>query len=252
MWFKQFMEHKESNRYEIYKHEVTKICKNRGYMLKNLGSVAGEYNIHAVIINPRATATIGFSGTIHGDEIAGVCSVLEFLKRVKVPSDVRIFAIPLTNPLGFQKQRHSGMGTLNINRQFNAAHSKYEAGIIKRALVRQPLKFFHTLHEDGGARGFYMYYFNEAIVPQCRAILSIAEQFFPLDDRDDIYGDEPEERGLIRTDPRKVPDKKTLEVWLHQRGIDNICTETPRLAALEDRVECEIEIMKYVAEAFFR
>lgn len=245
MRFKQFV---EQDYYKIFVNDLTETCKKKKYMMRTLGAV-GKYDIYSVVVNPKAPITIGFSGTVHGDEIAGVCSILEFLKRVTIPSDVRILAIPLMNPVGFDAHLHTGIDKVNINRRFSfAPDSKHEAGIIKQALVREKLQFFHAIHEDNEAHGFYVYYFNDRILPQCRAILDIAERYFPIDDRKDIYGDEPIEPGIIRTNTNT--DRGCLETWLHKRGVENICTETPGRAPLKDRIECEVEIMQFVLDTF--
>ena len=120
---------------------------------------------------------------------------------------------------------------------------------VKKAIVDEDLHFVHSIHEDGGAKGFYLYYWTNKIKDECQSIVHIAEQFMPRDSRKTIYGDAAN-RGLILCDPKELDseDESCLEAWLWRRGINNICTETPSKLPLTKRVKCNIEIMRFLAD----
>lgn len=239
---------KSTGKYDQFVRRLSDICAKRAYVLRTIGR-AGQYDLYVVSANEGAERTVAFIGTVHGDEIAGAWSILTFLEKADFPKDVRILALPMGNPRGYERDTHAGTGRLNINRQFSDVQPEYEARFIKELMTTEKIDFFHSIHEDEDGKGFYLYYQDKGIRPEMEDIIEIAKKHMSVDPRHAIYGD-PNQHGEIFVDKKAAQhDRDNLETWLYvHAGINYVCTETPSTLPLEQRVACENEIMQYVVQ----
>lgn len=232
--------------------ELSSICAKRGFILNTIG-MPSSYDVYSVVANPHGTKTIAYTAGVHGNEVAGPLAVLQFLSEVRIPKDIRLWAVPLVNPWGFIHGKRETEGRININRQFASDHPRREAGVLKRAAERQKVHFLHSIHEDNEATGFYLYYENERLRGECKEILEAAEEHMPLETRKNIHGSPVSEEGLILVTKelaKRPENAKSFEKWMYGMGTDYICTETPSHKPLKQRVDCICEVMKYVVTHF--
>ena len=242
MKFKEFIQPPD---YKTFRKALAAVCEDRHLELKTIGAV-GPRDLYAVTVNPKASRTVCFVAGVHGDEVAGPLAVLEFLGKAKIPNNLRVLALPLVNPIGFDEKTRNA-GNVNINRQFGGKKPTHEAGLIYDFLSAEKIDFLHSLHEDDGADGFYLYYQDKAIKSHCEKILQVVSSSMPLESRKVIYEDPVEQKGLIFVEKTKAArHAESLECWMFRRGANYICTETPTNVAMEKRVDCHVAVMKYV------
>ena len=104
-----------------------------------------------------------FSAGIHGNEPAGVECALRVIEAVALnPEKYKHIAfdiIPVVNPWGWVHDIRFNQAGIDINRDF-ATFASQEAKIIKHALEKDQYDMMFDLHEDPGARGFYIYQYG--------------------------------------------------------------------------------------------
>ncbi len=211
-------------------------------MLVTPGNV-NSFPIFQIIINSNAVKTVVFSAGIHGDEIAGPLTIIEFLKNktyLKFPK-LKIIIYPVANPTGFDLcQRLNYLGQ-DLNRCFAKAKISTETKILLDNLPVHQIIFFHSLHEDLDEKTFYLYNFENTYQQIYRDLIIQASKYFPINMSSSIYGD-PSSQGLVTN----IHDS-SFEDRLFSDGVPfSLCTETPGQQPLQRRIELSLELMHLV------
>jgi len=225
--------------------EIKNICKNNKYTLKLLSKVgkSKEYPLFAIEINPKAKKSICFSAGIHGNEIAGQLSILEFLKifNAKKLKKIKIIIFPLINPYGYTNNIRRNSKDLDLNRHFCVSRPKNENKILIDYIKKQNIVFFHALHEDLDKKQFYIYLFETHKELIYNQILKLAKKHIPLDLDNKIYKDKSDHGLIINEHDGSFEDY----MFLHNTPF-SMCTETPGKQKLEKRIKLNIEIMNLI------
>jgi len=104
-----------------------------------------------------------FNAGIHGNVPAGAECALRFVEAIaRKPEnykDIAFEIIPLVNPWGWTHDIRFNQAGIDVNRDF-ATFNSQEAIIIKQALGADQYSMMFDLHEDPGAKGFYMYQYG--------------------------------------------------------------------------------------------
>lgn len=131
-----------------------RIQKLKGVDWKAIATIShnGEnFPIYVVTTRPKKGSknikNIFLTGGVHGDEPAGVFSLLEFLevKAKQYENRFRFFVIPLVNPVGFQLNTLENGKQENINRSFTKSISVLEAKAIEEQLAEWKTQFAFTM-----------------------------------------------------------------------------------------------------------
>jgi len=145
-----------------------------------------------------AKQRIYLSTGIHGDEPAGPVAIRELLKENRWPDGVEIWICPCLNLSGFLYNRRENATGVDLNRDYRKMESE-EVRTHVSWLKRKP-NFDVTLclHEDHGARGFYLYESNPEELPSFgRKILARVAEACPIDRSPEI-NNLPAENGIIQ------------------------------------------------------
>jgi murein peptide amidase A len=167
-----------------------------------LATVHG-YPIDRLLIGHPSLPTVLLTGGVHGDEPAGVETVLRFLQTDIEPmlKHFRFFIIPCINPAGYAANtRENGEG-LDINRAFDA-EDVAEANAIKRVLEGNRFLFHQDMHEDYDATGSYFYEGRKDqnwILPEI-ALKTLSLCPFDTHQEDGAL-DQPIAKGVYQVDP---------------------------------------------------
>lgn len=102
---------------------------------------------------------IGFFAGIHGDETAGVHSLIRFVSGlVNTPSRARGYQLhvyPVCNPSGFEDAtRHSRNGK-DLNREFWIGSQEPEVQVLEREILSHRFHGLVSLHADDTSEGVY-------------------------------------------------------------------------------------------------
>ncbi len=146
------------------------------------------------------------SAGVHGEEPAGVYSLLKFLEEdlPDFTDDFRFLIFPCINPFGFERGCRFNFNRLDINREFKKNTSSYEAKRVMDVLRRKGRKYSFTidLHEtdpnfagegfvqEDNPREFYMWEVcpNKSIRIGAKVIEDL-ERVSPVCRWDRVYGD---------------------------------------------------------------
>jgi hypothetical protein len=136
--------------------------------LKEIGHVTYEgfqAPVRCVFFRPEEPVffKVLVNAGIHGNEPAGVAYAMQFVKHLADNPDrystVAIDIIPIVNPWGWVHDTRYNRDGIDINRDFSTFNSR-EANIIADFLKNKQYDLMLDLHEDGSARGFYVYQYG--------------------------------------------------------------------------------------------
>lgn len=126
-------------------HEITAAGRNYELMRVGLGSGA-----------PRRVL---LSAGIHGDELAGVealCEWLETRAYARFLQNWDITMLPCINPWGYEYgTRENGEGH-DLNREFNSSHPPQEV-LFVQSVLQQQFDLSLEFHADEDSTGYYLY-----------------------------------------------------------------------------------------------
>ncbi|HOZ50120.1 MAG TPA: M14 family metallocarboxypeptidase [Candidatus Hydrogenedentes bacterium] len=122
----------------------------------------------------EAKARVLLTGGVHGNEPAGTESLVRFIEDLaqtpEVYACVDFDIVPVVNPWGWVHNKRRNRDRCDLNRDF-ASFNAQESRII-RALARdRAYDAVVDLHEDGSARGFYLYRLDNPDEGLCRGII---------------------------------------------------------------------------------
>ena len=239
-----------------------------GHRIVKTGRVrtdSGVHPIYAVVTQNycKDLPRIILSAGIHGEEPAGVYTLLEFMNRgiVKYLNHFSFLILPCLNPYGFTRGVRFSRDVSDLNRSFDDVPGPPEVAAVKDLLRRFPgpyrLSFdFHEtdthmpkgeyLSVEDIPAGAYMYeatrtgrpFLGPAIIKEIR------DSGYPISQRRSIYGAECQ-NGLIYTTAPDNPDfptspefNGTLDWYLLKNGHTDhyLATETPTAWPLRRRI----------------
>lgn len=199
----------------------------------SLGKTDGE-EVNAYL-SGSGSQTLAVVAGLHGDEPAGPVA----LSRWTPPSGVKVVAVPLVNPDGYEHDRREDGDRKDPNRHFCPDSLSGINKLVFDFLVAQKPDLLVTLHEDSSKRGFYLYVSREGH-PATRPLMELASDYFTIQTGDSMYGDRMKS-GVVVSTPENmgVKHRCALENNLADKlGIDYFTLETPSGSApLGRRVE---------------
>ena len=261
---------KRSTVKRAYVEEVARPLKMNvhGHRIIKTGRVrtdSGVHPIYAVVTqNYRSDLPrIILSAGIHGEEPAGVYTLLEFINRgiANYLNHFSFLILPCLNPYGFTRGVRFSRDVADLNRSFDDIPGPPEVTAVKDLLRRFPgpyrLAFdFHetdTYMPKGGhlsvetiPAGAYMYETTRTGQPCLGPMImrGIRNSGYPVSQRRSVYGAECQ-NGLIYTTAPDNPDypalpefKGTLDWYLLKNGYTDhfLATETPTAWPLKRRL----------------
>jgi len=147
--------------------------------LETLGEV--QYDaftgpIWCVTYTPEAETSprVLLSGCVHGNEPAGCEYLLRFIEELAKGTSpyagITFDIVPIVNPWGWANNRRANGKGLDINRDFASFKAK-EAQILRDLAKKQTYDLMLDLHEDGNAKGFYLYQIVNKEDALCKQII---------------------------------------------------------------------------------
>ena len=218
-----------------YDAVVSRLVTCPGVEVGHIGT--REQPVFRARVNPGASRPVFVVGGIHGDEVAGVSGIMEFICRRRFPSKLSVDFFPVLNPTGFASDTRGKDGR-DLNRDVCKSRMQPETSALLEAVSKDRPILLATLHEDGSQDGFYMYYSDEGRKTLWERMARLASDFFPLASGD-IHGDQCV-NGLI-PHPKKDRVLKapkhlcSLENAAREMGVDYLTTETPMGSSLSRR-----------------
>jgi murein peptide amidase A len=117
------------------------------------------YELMRVVLGSGAPRRVLLSAGIHGDELAGVEALCEWLESHAYTRFLRrwdITILPCLNPWGYEHgTRENGDGR-DLNREFNSSHPLLEV-LFVQSVLQQGFDLSLELHGDEDSAGYYLY-----------------------------------------------------------------------------------------------
>ncbi len=188
------------------------------------------------------------SGGMHGDEPAGVESVMAFMHRLPeyatLLARIHFTFFPCVNPFGYEYDRRENSLKLDLNRQFNQTQPPVEIQLVKRVFSEKAFDFAYECHEDVDSSGYYLYELSRNEQTIGDEIIKRLSETFPIN-LSEFIEEMPVEKGLIRASlssrdfwariKRRGGWPQTV-YFAHQGVPLCITAETPTRMDMEDRV----------------
>jgi predicted deacylase len=257
----------------IYSKEVASPVKRNipGHHMIKAGHAktdSGVLPIYAAVTKnySKDLPKIFLSAGIHGEEPAGVYTLLDFMNRGirKYLDHFSFLIMPCLNPYGFSRGVRFGHSVSDLNRSFDQVSGPPEVEAVKDLLQRFPgpyclaIDFHETdtymprgkdLSVENIPAGFYMYETTCTGQPDLgpEIIQKIRNSGHPVSQRRNLYGAECRD-GLICSPPPENPDfsalpefKGTLDWYLLKNDCTDhfLATETPTAWPIKRRISVQ-------------
>ena len=201
-----------------------------------------------VDVVPRAPAVahVGLFGGVHGDEPAGVLTLLEFLEErhwADHPA-IAFSVLPCLNPTGFTLGTRENADGIDINRTYDRDEVP-EVRTLRAMVKHDAFDAFIDAHEDPEEDGFYVYAFLEDRAWHPEIVEAVAERG-PVTGKSEV-DETPVEAGLISVGEDRSREEAfqeymedgdwPLPFYLYSCGMrSGMTTETPGQVELTTRI----------------
>ena len=159
--------------------------------------------------NPRRVL---ISAGIHGDEPAGIITILSFLENHHYSSYINkweITLLPCINPHGYEYETRENHDEKDLNRLFKEAQSVTEVSFAQ-SVLSTPFELTIELREDNESSGYYLYQKGIDVKDDKIGfeIIDVIKNIMPINMDDEIDGTSAD-RGVIG----KAIDISKMDWW---------------------------------------
>ncbi len=207
-----------------------------------------QYPLFALVFgqgNPkRALITAG----IHGDEPAGVETILAFLERglhQQYSRDWELTLVPCLNPSGLDRGTRETSSGIDLNRKFKEESPPAEVAFAQK-LLTTPYDLDIELHEDVDSPGYYLYQKEIGTLSDLgRKILDAVSEVMAIN-LDEEIEEMPAERGLLaRLSSPEEMEWWPMAIFANARGCRKAFTlETASCFPMETRVRAHLTALE--------
>ena len=236
-----------------------------------LQTAAGVYPFFVVRVAGHAPDLpyIYIQAAIHGNEIAGIYAILDFLNGDlgQYKDFFNFIIVPLVNPFGFEHGTRTNEHGLDLNRNFKVENPEEEVRMLKALIENEGKSFLAVLdlHEDPtdeAAVGFedeksptamYMYeqYPADDFTFGRQVLEKLRTAGFEFWDGTIVFGEKCD-RGLIHQFQTGIPVplmQGSFDEYMGARSRYILILETPTCWDLKKRVQGHLEFLRTALEA---
>ncbi|TVR51902.1 MAG: DUF2817 domain-containing protein [Puniceicoccaceae bacterium] len=210
-----------------------------GFAVQALGQAQGLEVLQLHRSGPAKGRSFYLSAGIHGDEPAGVATLLDCLESGFFSTRHSWTLYPLLNPCGLAAGTRENADGVDLNRDYLAAGTAEVRAHREGLRGHGRFDLSACLHEDWEAKGFYLYSVSrEAVRGLDEAVVERVRRIGPVESALEIDGHAARD-GIIRP-PLEVINGR--EDWpealflFHHHSDLNFTLETPSARPLADRV----------------
>lgn len=201
------------------------------------------------------------SGGIHGDEPAGVESILAAIEMIRNKPDLldrfHFTLFPCINPFGYEHHTRENRSRIDLNRQYARKRPPAEVRLLRKVVDGKSFDLDIEFHEDIDTPGFYMYeVFRDPRRAVGRKVIQRVARKYPINLQTEIEG-APADGGLISPDvssgffKRRFARKRQWPqaLYFYMNGTSQVITsETPVHLEMQERVEIHLIVLKTALE----
>ncbi len=232
------------------------------HLLGKVRADPGQYPFWMLSTPPGAEKKqVCLSGGIHGDEPAGVETILAVIEMIRneprLLDSFSFVLFPCINPFGYEHHTRENRSRIDLNRQYVRKRPPAEVRFVKRAIEGKSFDLDIEFHEDIDTPGFYMYEVcQDPRQAVGRAIIQRVAKKYPINLQSEIEG-APADGGLISPDisssffKRRFARKRLWPqaIYFFKNGTPHVITsETPVHLKMHERVEIHLIVLKTALE----
>jgi len=178
--------------------------------LHQITAEGGTYELMRIVLGRGAPRQVLLSAGMHGDELAGVETLSEFLETrasAKFLQRWEITVLPCINPWGYEHDTRGNWEGYDLNREFNSAPAPQEV-LFVQSVLQQQFDLSLELHVDQDSFGYYLYETSQPGVEIGHRILERASASMPINLDATIDGKSANDGVIVR--PR---EPESLARW---------------------------------------
>ena len=207
------------------------------------------YPLIKLVLGKGNSRRVLISAGIHGDEPAGIITILSFLENHHYSSYINkweITLLPCINPHGYEYGTRENHDEKDLNRLFKEAQSVTEVSFAQ-SILSTPFELTIELHEDNESSGYYLYQKGIDVKDDKIGfeIIDAIKNIMPINMDDEIDGTSAD-RGVIG----KAIDISKMDWWPMaiyglSKGVDRCLTlETASQFDMSIRVDAHLTAIK--------
>ncbi|MHB8151610.1 MAG: M14 family metallopeptidase [Bacillati bacterium] len=214
--------------------------------VREVACVGVARTLLCVELGPIDAPAVALSAGIHGDEPAGIWTLLDLVEQGELDTRFSYRLWPCTNPTGLVSGTRASAEGVDLNRTFGRGGTSPEARAILTANRDRKFLASLDLHEDRDAAGFYAYEYGTGTLAKAiiEALDRCALPVQALEREYDLGVPLPAEamqleRGCVRVDPVREGEALSgfsYSLAMLRRGVPHVLTlEAAGLASPEQR-----------------
>ena len=201
--------------------------------------VLGKGNLRRVLI----------SAGIHGDEPAGIVTILSFLENHYYSSYINkweITLLPCINPYGYEYGTRENHDEKDLNRLFKEAQSVTEVSFAQSVLSTS-FELTIELHEDNESSGYYLYQKGIDVKDDKIGfeIIDVIKNIMPINMDDEIDGTSADHGVIGKAIDMSKMDWWPMAIYGLSKGVERCLTlETASQFDMSIRVDAHLNAIK--------
>lgn len=239
-------------------HNISKTIKGMEvHLLGRIRSVEKNFPFWMLETEPgRDKREICLSGGIHGNEPAGVESILGFMEDLAEDDSLlekyHFTFFPCINPFGYEHHTRENDSKIDLNRQFKRKNPALEVRLVKDIFSQRNFDLNYEFHEDVDTHGFYLYELCHEHQEIGEKIINIIERLCSIN-KDEVIEEMGAKNGVISLstlgpDLYDRLDKRggwPQGVYTSKQGTPVCITaETPARLEMAERVKIHLAALK--------
>jgi predicted deacylase len=222
----------EDREARLYLHEIT--------------AAGRTYALMRIILGRGSPRRVLLSAGIHGDEIAGVealCQWLESHAYTKLLHRWDITILPCLNPWGYEHDTRENGDGRDLNREFNWSHPPQEV-LFVQSVLQQRFDLSLELHADEDSTGYYLYEISLPGVDIGHRILERIRTVMPVNLDATIDGKSADGGVIARCGEPGTRTRQPMALYGFAQGIPCSLTLEAGRSPLKRQVQAHLQAIK--------
>jgi murein peptide amidase A len=207
------------------------------------------YPLIKLVLGKGNTRRVLISAGIHGDEPAGIETILSFLENHHYYPYIKnweITLLPCINPHGYEYEIRENHDEKDLNRLFKEAQSVTEVSFVQ-SVLSSPFELTIDLHEDNESSGYYLYQKGINVKDDRIGfqIIDAIKNIMPINMDDEIDGATANHGVIGKAIDMSIMDWWPMAIYGLSKGVERCLTlETASKYDMKIRVDAHLTAIK--------
>ena len=207
------------------------------------------YPLVKIVLGKSNPRRVLISAGIHGDEPAGIETILSFLENKHYSSytnNWEITLLPCINPHGYEYGIRENHDEKDLNRLFKETQSVTEVSFAQ-SVLSTPFELTIELHEDNESSGYYLYQKGVDVKDDKIGfeIIDAIKNIMPINLNDEIDGTSADHGVIGKAIDMSIMDWWPMALYGLSKGVERCLTlETASQYDMEIRIDAHLTAIK--------